>query len=324
METQCSARVRERVCLSLSLLPFLLLVVLVAGCVRHAPSPGMTPIRASNPAELQKTMLSLKADVSQFRLRGPFAVIERRGLKIALGSGVEVEADLFLCAAGKAPLVIVLHGHDNSKDDHEFQATHLASWCMHGMALQLPNRGPWIAHGKTLARLVGAIRSSPGLVDERIDAARIILAGHSFGATAVAVALGERAPATGGILLDPAGIGRELPSLLRRVKAPVVVVGADEDIWTTRNREYFYRFIPRGIGEVSIRDALHDDAAQSPTRGIFASNDDPLATEEAQISFVSALTAVAFALSTTGGIDYAWNSFEDALQKGVFFNARRK
>jgi hypothetical protein len=47
-------------------------------------------------------------------------------------------------------------------------------------------------------------------------------------------------------------------------------------------------------------------------------------TEEAQITFVSALTASAFGLAATGSIDYAWNSFENAFKNGIFFNARRK
>jgi len=49
-----------------------------------------------------------------------------------------------------------------------------------------------------------------------------------------------------------------------------------------------------------------------------------MASEEAQISFVAALTASAFSLAATGSIDYAWTSFDDGVKKGVFFNARRK
>jgi pimeloyl-ACP methyl ester carboxylesterase len=304
----------------------LLLVAALAlsgGCARRAPVTEITPIKAANRADLERQLLSRNPEVAQFRMRGPFAVSERADIEVAVPSGPRVLVDVFLCAE-KAPLVILVHGHGNSKDDHAFQAMHLASWGMHSVTVQLPNQGPWIANGRTLARVVRAIRSSPQILDKRIDPEKIVLAGHSFGATAVAAALAEGVPVIGAVLLDPAGIGRELPSLLRRVKVPVVVVGADEDIWTTRNREYFYRFIPRGIGEISIRDALHDDAAHTPARGLFASSDDPLATEEAQISFVSALTAAAFALSVTGNMDYAWTSFDDALKKGVFFNARRK
>ena len=174
----------------------LLLIAFVAhaGCIRQFPTTGLTPIKAANPAELQRYLLSRKADVAQFRLRGPFAIVERRDLEIPLDSGLTVEADLYLCAAArKAPLVIVLHGHNNSKKDHAFQAMHLASWGMHGMALDLPKDGPWIANGRTLAKLVEIIHRTPQLVDGRIDADKITLVGHSFGATAVATAAVARA-----------------------------------------------------------------------------------------------------------------------------------
>ncbi len=302
-------------------------LALAGGCARQAPVTDLTPLKAANRIELERLLLARKPDVTLFRMRGPLAVAERKDLEIPAPSGPAVLVDLYLSGkSDKAPLVIVMHGHGNSKDDHAFQAMHLASWGMHSMTVQLPNQGQWIANGRTLARLVHAIRRSPPVLGGRIDPDKIILAGHSFGATSVAAALGEGAPALGGVLLDPAGIGRELPALLRRIKVPIVVVGADEDIWPTRNRGYFYRFIPRGIGEISIRDAAHEDAQYPNLRplGIFASADEPLATVDAQITFVSALTVAAFALSATGGIDYAWTSFDDALQKGVFFNARRK
>jgi len=45
---------------------------------------------------------------------------------------------------------------------------------------------------------------------------------------------------------------------------------------------------------------------------------------ELQIAFVSALTASAFGLAATGGIDYAWNSFENVFKNGMFFNGRKK
>ena len=218
----------------------------------------------------------------------------------------------------------MLHGLDNSKEDHAFQAMHLASWGMHGIALDLPKRGQWIANGRTLAGLVDAIHRTPQLVDGRIDADKIILAGHSFGATAVATALGEGAPALGGVLLDPAGIGRQLRQLLQRITVPVMVIGADEGIWPTRNRGQFYRFIPAAVGEISIRDTVHEDAQYPNQHTLRGFQDEPEDTEEAQITFVSTLTASAFGLSATGSIDYAWNSFEDGFKNGIFFNARRK
>src|SRR5262245_18163963 len=231
------------------------------GCARQFPTPELTPIKATDPAELQRYLLSRKPDVAQFRFRGPFAIVERKDLEIALPPDLTVEADLYLCAAAsKAPLVIVLHGHNNSKEDHAFQAKHVASWGMHGMAIDLPKRGPWIANGRTLAKLVDAINRTPQLVDGSVNADKIILVVHSFGATLVAAALGEGAPVLGGVLLDPAGIGRQLSQLLKRITVPVMVIGADEDISPTRNRGQFYRFIPGAVGEISIRDTVHEDA----------------------------------------------------------------
>ena len=300
-------------------------LALAAGCGRQFPATGVTKLKAKNPAELQATLLARKPDVADFRPRGPFAVTEREDLEIDLPSGLTVEADLYLCAAArKAPLVIVLHGYGNSKDDHAFQAMHVASWGMHGLAISLPNYGPWIANGRTLAALVEAIRKAPQIVDARIDPERIILVGHSFGATAVAAALGEGAPALGGVLLDPAGIGRQLPELLKRITVPVMVVGADEAVWPARNRAFFFRFIPAGVGEISIRDAVHEDAQYATEDLTVPFQGQPLATEEEQITFVAALTAAAFGLAATGGIDYAWDSYEDALKNGTFYNARRK
>lgn len=296
------------------------------GCARRfPPEPEVTAIRAANPAELQLNLLSRTPDVAQFKLRGPFAVTDRKDLEIPLASDLAVTADFYLCAAARnAPLVIVLHGHENSKADHAFQAKHLASWGMHALAIDLPKRGPWIANGRMLTKLVDAIHRTPRLLDERVDKDRIILAGHSFGATAVATALGERAPAIGGVLLDPAGIGRELPRLLQRIAVPVMVIGADEDIRPTRNRGQFFRFIPRAVGEISIRDTLHEDAQYPSGHILRGFEDDPDDNEEAQIAFVSALTASAFGLGATGNIDYGWKSFEQAIKNGAFFNARRK
>ncbi len=274
---------------------------------RQFPITEVTPIKAGNPAELQRYLLSRKPDVAQFRSRGPFAVVERRDLEIPLDSGLTVEADLYLCAAAsKAPLVIVLHGLNNSKEDHAFQAMHLASWGMHAMALDLPKRGPWIANGRTLAKLVDTIHRTPQLVDSRIDATRSFSSATHSAPPPLPSRWGK-APPPGGVLLDPAGIGRELPQLLKRITVPVMMIGADEDIWPTRNRGQPYRFIPAGVGEISIRDTVHADAQYPNEHTLRAFQDDPEDTEEAQIAFVSALTASAFGLAATASIDYAWD-----------------
>ena len=299
-------------------------LALVSSCAR-LPSTGVTSLKPTTMSELRGYLLSHKADLDQFRLRGPFAVAVQKDYEIRLSANERIDADLYLSApAEKAPLVIFLHGHDSSKGDHAYQAMHLATWGMHSLALQLPNKGSWVGNGRTLTRIVNFIYRRPGIIDSRIDVNKIILVGHSFGGSSVAIALAEGAPAAGSILLDPAGVGKDLPKFLRQVNKPVMLLGADEQVSRTRNRGYFYRYIRSGIAEVSIRDATHEDGqypAEFPLQ-LFAS--DPSTTEELQITFVSALTSAAFSLAYTGKFDYAWTSFGDAIDNGKLVNAKRK
>ena len=245
-----------------------------------------------------------------------------KNYELRLSTTERINTDLFLSApAEKAPLVIFLHGYDSSKEDHTYQAMHVASWGMHCLALQLPNNGPWVSNGKTLAKIVNFIYRSPEIIDSRIDVNKIILVGHSFGGSAVAIALAEGAPAAGGILLDPAAVGKDLPEFLKQINTPVMLLGADEHVSSARNRDYFYRFIRSGIAEVSIKDATHEDA-QYPSEFALQLRSDT--TEELQVTFVSALTSAAFSLSATGKFDYAWTSFGDVFKNGKFFNAKKK
>ena len=291
-------------------------LMLAGGCAR-LPDLGQTLLKPKTLSELQGYLVNSKANLDQFRLRGPFDVATQKNYEIRLSATERIDTDLFLSApAGKAPLVIILHGLDSSKEEHAYQAMHLASWGMHSLALQLPNNGPWVSNGRTLAKLVDFIYRAPEIIDSRIDVKKIILVGHSYGGASVAVALAEGAAAAGGILLDPAAISRDLPAFLSRINTPVMVLGADEFLSSARNRDYFYRFIRSGIGEVSIKDATHGDA-QFPSE--FAQT-----TEELQVTFVSALTSAAFSLASTGKFDYAWTSFGDVLKNGKFFNARKK
>jgi len=291
-------------------------LMLAGGCAR-LPDTGKTLLKPRTFNELQGYLLNHKADVDQFRLQGPFAVATHDNYEIRLSTTEIINTDLFLSAhTDKAPLVVILHGHDSSKETHTYQAMHLASWGMHSLALQLPKNGPWISNGKTLAKIASFIYRWPEIIDNRIDVNRIILVGHSFGGYSVAIALADGAPAAGGILLDPATVGNSRPSFLTQINTPVMVLGADEHISVARNRDYFYTFIRSGISEVSIKGATHEDAQYPAETG--------LATQEFQISFVSALTSAAFSLSSTGKFDYAWTSFGDVVENGKFFNAKKK
>src|SRR5262245_4674153 len=303
-----------------SLLLAIALAALAGGCARMPT--GVTPLKAKTGSDLRKQILESKADVDQFRPRGPFEVTTHKDRGLDLSGTERVAVDWYIAApAEKAPLVILLHGHDNNKADHSYQGLHLATWGIHALVVDLPSQGPWVDNGQTLVRIVAAIRGRPYLVDKRIDLNRIILAGHSFGGAAVAVALAEGAPVVGGILLDPAVPGKEFPKFLRRVSKPVMLIGADEHYSPVANRSDFFLHIRKGIAEISITESHHDDA-QFALDAPF--DPESTSTEEHQVTFVSALTAAALSLAWTGNFDYAWRSFIDGLASGKFSNAMRK
>lgn len=293
-------------------------------CAR-TPDTGVTTLKAASLDELQRHLLEQKPDLDRFRLRGPFAVTVQKNYVVRLSTTERIEADLYLsAAAGKAALVILLHGHDSSKEDHAYQALHLATWGMHSLSVRLPNKGPWIRNGKTLAKIANFIHRRPETVDSRIDAHKIVLVGHSYGGSAVAIALAEGALAVGGILLDPAGVGKILPAYLVKIIAPVIVLASDRNVTPAPDRDYFYEYIRREIIEVSITGAHHEDAQfplELAPQGIGTVS---YTTEELQITFASALTAAAFSLGFTGRLDYAWTSFGDAIQNRKVFDALRK
>lgn len=290
--------------------------LLIGACARM-PDTGVTPLKARGFADLQQRLLAAPADLEQFRLRGPFEVTTELDREIELPPARAVVGDLYLAAMpGKGPLVILLHGYGNSKHDHSYQGLHLASWGLHCLVITLPNTGPWNTNGRTVAQLVRRLRENPGALDARVDATTIVLAGHSFGATSMAIALADGAPAAGGVLLDPAGIGRDLPDYLRRIERPVMLLRADAARSVARNRDLFYRDIRQRVAEVSVRNAVHEDA-QYPAI-------DARTSEDAQLTFAGALAAGAFSLAATGDIDYAWASFEPSIRKDQLFGPKRK
>jgi len=281
------------------------------------PDVGVTSLRPASFADLRRDLLRRRASLDLFRPRGPYAVVTREDFVIDLSSNERIDTDLFLSDHGeKTPLVIIMHGFGSSKTDHTYQALHLASWGMHTLVVELPNKGPWVNNGKTLAKIVRLLYGAPKIIDNRFDNKKIVLIGHSFGGVAVSVALAEGAPANGGILLDPAAISRQLPGYLSRIRKPVLIIGADERLSPVRNRDYFYRYVRNGVAEVSIKGAIHEDA-QFPV-----DSDD--VTEELQIAFTTAMTSAAFSLSSTGKFDYAWAGFGAALKSSKFFNPKRK
>jgi len=296
-------------------------IAMVAGCARM-PGTGITTLKPRSYGELQQYLRTHEADVDEFRLRGPFTVDTRNDVQLPAPASEHATGDLYLASTpGKAPLVVLLHGYDNSKDDHAYQAMHLATWGIHALALQLANQGPWVRNGKTLAAIVAALHQHPELLDARIDPSRIIVAGHSFGAFSAAIALAEGTPAIGAILLDPATAGSGLAAYLRKIDKPVLVISADAEISNARGHGDFYRYIRSNVGEISIYGATHEDAEFPLEQSPIHFGSDSEATEEHQITFVSALTGAALSLAATGGFDYAWASL---IKNGKFIDPRKK
>lgn len=318
-----ATRIRTEAIIRGRTLALVIVLAVLAGCAR-LPDIGTTTIRPETLGKLEQHLLDHSPDVDQFRLRGPFEVSVREDIDIPLASNERMTADLYLSSPKeRAPLVILLHGHGNSKADHAYQAYHLATWGLHSLAIDLPNEGPWIANGKALARVVAAVRARPAVLDPRVDPERIVIAGHSFGAVAVAVALAEGASVRGGILLDPASEFRELTAYLRRIRKPVMIIAADARVGMTKSRDDFFYFISDNVFEISVADAHHDDA-EFPYDGGLGLFDDSDATRPHQITFAAAIASSAFSIAFTGKLDYAWASFADAVKAGKLLDRMRK
>lgn len=293
----------------------LLVLAVLGGCAKKTPT-GLTDLKANSYGELERYLLSHPADINTFKVRGPFSVDTQENQALQLPAGESITGDLYLAEHGnKAPLIILLHGYGNSKADHSYQAMHLATWGLHALAIDLPEEGPWANNGRMLAQVAELLQKNPALLDRNIDGGKIVLVGHSFGGSSVAIAMGRGAPVLGGVLLDPAIADGDMRGSLPRIKKPVILIGADEYVSETVGRGYFYYYTRNGIIEISVRDATHEDATFS-----LELTD---ATDE-QLAFVSTLTAAAFSLAATGKPDYAWAGFSKAVRAGTIVNPKKK
>jgi pimeloyl-ACP methyl ester carboxylesterase len=209
-----------------------------------------------------------------------------------------------------------MHGYGGATANHFGQANHMASWGMHALTLQLLNDSEWGTNGRTLARLVRFFSNPPPELKARIDPDKIILVGYSFGGISVSVALALKASVKGAILLDPAAVRDAIAEWLPLITAPVMVIGADQNVAQATHRDHYFRNLGGAVIEVSVKGAAHEDAQSIADAG--------LTTKAFQDTFVSTLTAAAFGLSSTGKLDYAWTSIEGALSSGTLLGARRK
>lgn len=275
--------------------------------------------------DLRGELLQAKGDLETFRHDGPVHVDLQRNVALKLASGRTLIFDNVIPrSASPTPLVILVHGNHSRKEAHRYQAIRLASFGMHAVALEVPNRDQWITNGNLIAAFVQRIRKVPHILGGQIDPQRIILVGHSFGGSAITVAAAKGAKVAGLILLDPAVVGPDVEKALAKVRVPTLLLGADVNVFRSRHRSRFFRTIKAEMLEVSVTGATHDDAQGPSMYALTTFGVDPYTSPERQGLFAAAITAGAFSLTATGGLDFVSEATSAALSRGLLKDARHR
>lgn len=297
------------------------LVAIFTGCV--TPTATSTPRVTAGYGQVRALRIASPARLADWERQGPLPYRVTENLVIDLGrAGSVVADDVVPAVAGPTPLVIISHGNQSRKEAHRYQAERLASWGMHALVLQLPARGRWLENGRTIRALVELLQRRSRILGGTIDPRAVVLAGHSFGGSAIAVAAGLGAPVRGLVLLDPAVVDDAVGGYLSRVRQPVMVLGADRQIYRSRKRPLFFRESAGTAAEISVRGATHDDAQSPSMYSLTAFGFDPFTSRQRQQTFTAALAATAFSLAATGSLDWVWPAFRRAESEGGIKNAR--
>lgn len=307
-------------------------LLLTIGVLTACVSSPHRPVHGPKLQEFDALVSSLQPQdmtLGMFSQKGPFAYKIKTDVAIKLRGDRHpikiILADLLLAQVeAPAPLVIFSHGNHSHKEAHRYQAERLASWGMHALVLQLPNEGQWLENGRTISRLINFIRSPHATINPKIERDQIILAGHSFGGSAITVAAGMGSPVLGLILLDPAIVHDRVKHYLRQLKIPVMLIGADQKIFRSRKRRYFYKYPQGDVGEISVRGATHDDAQFPSMFALNAFGEDPYTSAQKQNIFASAIAATAFSLASQRDLEAAWQAFDGAILSGLLKNPRRR
>lgn len=308
-------------------------VALCFSCILFTLSQACTTTKtlifptAKSPIEdFYKDILTMRPDLENLAEFGPFKVNEAKDFSIRISAKEELKADLFFSEHDdKAPLVIIQHGNLGSKEYHREQALRLASWGAHVLTLKQVNEKQWARNGDNLAKLVILLQRWPDLLDSKFNPQKIILAGHSFGGSAIGIAAGTGINIRGLIFLDPAVYNANVALFLSRIKTPAFILAADRRIFTSRNRATFYNRIQRNVAEISIKDSTHNDA-QFPNQFSWLQSLglDHSPEESRQNLFAAAMVSLVMSYTVSGSWTSAWPILKASTDKGKLFEPKRK
>ena len=228
--------------------------------------------------------------------KGPFQVREYKNLRLA----IDIKEDFLIDYARPnndeaAPLVIFHHGNKYIKEAHWNQVKRLASWGFHSVTLQSKNEYNWVKNGLRIQKLVNILARSPEMLSPNIMGDKIILAGHSFGGSAVTIASSKSKYVKGIILLDPAVVSNLVLKHQKKSSVDAVLLGADTRVFQSRKRDTFFKNMKKLSIELSVNGATHNDAQNPPITAKLWGNDPTTSKERVEL-FTHLITASAFYL----------------------------
>ena len=237
-----------------------------------------------------------KNNFDELRFKGPIKVDYQSDQEINLNRSEKILFDYAKPLNDEpSPIVIFHHGNKFIKEAHKNHIKRLASWGIHAISVQSKNQHNWQNNGRRLHYLVNLLKNSPDLISPNITPSQIILAGHSFGGSAVTMAASLNKNVKGIILLDPAVVAENIIFHQRNLKIPAILLGADEKVFLSRKRKSFRQNIKNLVYEVSVEGATHN-AAQSPTITEHIWGFDPTTSTTNIFTFTHLITAATFAL----------------------------
>lgn len=173
-------------------------------------------------------------------------------------------------------------------------------------------------NGTAIAKFINkslTLKKQPGGINTLPTPSNIILIGHSFGATTAtyAASLTKNQAIKGLILLDPAMYKPRLITSIKNIRAPTVILGADEEVFRSKKRPLFAKHLSSEVLEVSIAGATHDDAQFPSMFSIYAAGFDPYTSIEKQVYFRNLIAATLLSMTCP-------SKFEDGLKLQRLWN----